>query len=116
MPFNRADYPENWLQVRHQVMGRAGGQCEFIYPSGNRCEARDWQPHPRTGSMVVLSCCHLDHDKSHADPERLAAFCQLHHNRHDADIHAADLDEYRRQQRTAKEAAQLEAGQQMFDL
>lgn len=88
---------------------RAGEQCEYIYPAtGNRCEARDWELHPVTGSRVVLSCCHLDHDPSHVDPERLAIYCQLHHNQHDA-------EERTRQrlaaQRAAEEAMLRAAGQ-----
>lgn len=117
MPINRKDYPPDWRRIRWQVVvERAQGQCEHIYPSGNRCEARDWHPHPVTGSMVVLACCHLDHDRTNNDMSNLAAFCQLHHNQHDADQHAETLDEYRRQQRAEAEKKQRDAGQMEMDL
>jgi hypothetical protein len=57
---------------------RAGGRCEAA-----GCGAVNGRPHPITGSRVVLTCAHLDHDHTHRDPARLAVLCQRCHLRHD---------------------------------
>ena len=70
-------YPKNWkeisLRIRHK---RAGNQCEF-------CKAHNHRPHPITGSKVVLTVAHLDHDPTNNDEENLKALCQKCHNQHD---------------------------------
>jgi 5-methylcytosine-specific restriction endonuclease McrA len=78
-PENRKRYPSHWPQLSHELrFGRAGGRCEW-------CGAVHGQPHPRTGSKVVLTVAHV-HDKrpEACDPANLAALCQDCHNRHDA--------------------------------
>ena len=76
----RKRYPKDWKArsrfVRHY---RARNCCEW-------CSAANGEPHPVTGSLVVLTVAHV-HDKN---PEaahllNLAALCQRCHNRHDAD-------------------------------
>lgn len=48
-----------------------------------RCLAVNGQPHPETGSRVVLTVAHLDHKlKDHTDAN-LAAFCQCCHLAYD---------------------------------
>ncbi len=75
---NARRYPSDWkLRSRFVREVRAGGVCEW-------CGAVNHQPHPVTGSMVVLTTAHV-HDKR---PEaaallNLAALCQRCHNRHD---------------------------------
>ncbi len=57
---------------------RAKNCCEW-------CGARNYQPHPITGSRVVLTAAHV-HDKrpEAASLLNLAALCQRCHLRHDA--------------------------------
>lgn len=82
MPCNYKDYPPNWKAIRAAILERAGHKCE-------QCGAANHQPHPVTGSRVVLTIAHLDHDPASADPERLRAWCQKCHNSYDAPTRAA---------------------------
>jgi hypothetical protein len=45
---------------------------------------------------VVLTVAHLDHDPAHNDDANLRAWCQLHHLRYDAALHARNAAETRR--------------------
>ena len=82
MPWNRADYPQDWNDLRAQVLERAGYRCEW-------CGAEQYKPNPKTGSRVVLTCAHLDHDTRSRDLGNLAALCQCCHLGYDAGMHAA---------------------------
>jgi 5-methylcytosine-specific restriction endonuclease McrA len=95
---DRSRYPDNWEEISDYVrFERAGGCCEW-------CGAEHGTPHPDTGSTVVLTTAHLDHDPSNPDPENLRALCQRCHLRYDAAEHARHAAETRRQ-------AMIEAGQ-----
>lgn len=78
-PEMKARYPKDWkrrsLFIRKY---RARWRCEW-------CGAKNGEPHPVTGSKVVLTCAHV-HDKrpEAASLLNLAALCQCCHNRHDA--------------------------------
>lgn len=77
MPCDYKDYPKNWRsEIRPAILERAGNRCEF-------CGAVNYEDHPDTGSRVVLTIAHLDHDLTHNDPANLRALCQRCHNRHD---------------------------------
>lgn len=96
-PERKALYPAGWHEISLNIRrDRAGWRCEWREPDGRRCEAVQAQPHPVTGSKVVLTTAHLDHDERHADPERLSALCQMHHNRLDAPHRARNAAETRR--------------------
>lgn len=76
-PDLRHRYPENWAQLSLRIRrGRAKSRCE-------ECGAKDRLPHPETGSLVVLGCCHLNHVPEDCRPSNLRALCQRCHNRHD---------------------------------
>lgn len=107
MPINRALYPLDWHFISHQIcVHRAGGQCEYVDHNGRRCEARDWEDHPVTGAVVLLSCAHLDHNPQNNDPSNLMALCQLHHNLIDGPARRQTALRHARQQEQA--AGQLE--------
>lgn len=86
MPIDYSKYPPNWPVIRMRIRVRAKERCEW-------CSARNGQPHPVTGSRVVLTVAHKDHDITHndgldADPNapllpepesNLAALCQRCH-------------------------------------
>lgn len=84
---NRARYPKDWPQISRRIrVERAGNRCEFR-EDGRRCEAINGEPHPITGSKVVLTVAHLDHTPEHCDDANLLGGCQRCHLRYDAEHH-----------------------------
>lgn len=87
----RDRYPPDWAEISAAIKwGRAGGRCECEGECGSgrhqgRCEAVHGQPSPYTGSPVVLTTGHRNHDPSDCDPANLAGWCQLCHNNYDRD-------------------------------
>ena len=71
-----------WREVQAMVRRRSGDRCEgsAAFPF---CRAANGEPHPRTGSIVVLTVAHLNHDPRDSDPANLAHWCQLCHNTYD---------------------------------
>jgi hypothetical protein len=87
-PENRKRYPQNWLtEIRPAILARAGHRCEGS-PRYPECRAVNGQPHPVTGSRVVLTVAHLDHTPEHCEQENLRAWCQRCHLTYDAPHHA----------------------------
>lgn len=78
-PENRARYPADWkLRSRFVRFYLARNRCEW-------CGVENYQPHPITGSRVVLTVAHVHDDRPEAASLlNLAALCQRCHNRHDA--------------------------------
>jgi 5-methylcytosine-specific restriction endonuclease McrA len=78
-PENRDRYPADWkLRSRFCRFIRAKGRCEW-------CGAINYEPHPLTGSKVVLTTAHVyDHRPEASSLLNLAALCQKCHNGHDA--------------------------------
>ena len=72
-------YPNDWkARSRFVRFYKARNHCEW-------CKAENGQPHPATGSKVVLTVTHVyDHRPEAASLLNLAALCQRCHNRHDA--------------------------------
>lgn len=72
-PENRKRYPPSWSEISQRIrFDRAQGRCECegecghdhaddpsIYDFDGRCEAVHGEPHPVTGSDVVLTVAHL---------------------------------------------------------
>jgi hypothetical protein len=94
MPFIRSRYPDDWEAISARIrFERAAGRCECEGECGaheGRCPAENGQPHPVTGSRVVLTVAHLDHDTEHNDDGNLRAYCQKCHLTYDAVYHAAN--------------------------
>lgn len=84
-PENRARYPADWKTVIvPAVRARSGGRCEGS-PAYPDCRAENGKPHPVTGSTVVLTVAHLEHDDLETrDISRLRDWCQRCHNTYDA--------------------------------
>jgi 5-methylcytosine-specific restriction endonuclease McrA len=75
-------YPSNWKEISEdRRFNVAGNRCEF-------CGAENYEPNPVTGSKVILTVAHLDHNPQNNTPENLRALCQLCHLRYDAKHHA----------------------------
>lgn len=98
MPFKRELYPANWRAISLAIRERAGWRCEF-------CGAAQGEPHPETGSRVVLTVAHLDHNPQNCAPDNLRALCQCCHLRYDAAEHARHAAETRRQRRLLNQLA-----------
>lgn len=88
LPENRKRYlggsptSKEWRELSERVrFERAGNKCE-------ECGAQNYEPHPVTGSKVVLTVAHLDHCPENNDLSNLMAMCQRCHNRYDAEHRA----------------------------
>lgn len=88
-PENRALYPADWPEIAYRRKTKAKWVCEGSprYPD---CRARHGEPHPVTGSKVVLTTAHLDHDPANVADDNLRAWCQRCHLTYDAQHHAAN--------------------------
>jgi hypothetical protein len=88
-------YPRDWkVRSRFVRQYRAKNRCEW-------CGAKNGEPHPVTGSRVVLTVAHVyDERPEAADLLNLAALCQRCHLRHDAPARA-------RRRRERREAGQM---------
>jgi hypothetical protein len=63
---------------------------------GERCGAEHGYPHPVTGSKVVLTVAHLDHDPTNCGDDNLRAMCQRCHLAYDHEHHARSRHTNRR--------------------
>jgi len=86
---NKARYPANWKAISLAIRQCANNRCE-------ECGAENAQPHPITGSRVVLTVAHLDHTPENCDPSNLAAWCQRCHNAYDKPHRALNAARTRR--------------------
>ena len=122
MPMDRSRYHRDWASISRQIREQANNQCEFCgVPNGERVRRdRRGQWHTEASIMarpvarrdegfgewkpsvtVVLTVAHLCHDTTCYDPTHLRALCQSCHLRYDAQHHARNAAETRRQQRMA---------------
>lgn len=86
-PENKARYPKDWKAISRRIrFDRADNRCED-------CGAENYQPHPITGSKVVLTVAHLDHTPENCADENLKALCQRCHNRLDAPMRRRGVQE-----------------------
>lgn len=82
MPINYKEYHPKWSLISRLIrFRRANNQCEW-------CGAKNYEPHPVTGSKVILTVAHIDHDKTNNRFYNLAALCQRCHLSHDIKQHA----------------------------
>ena len=63
---------------------------------GWRCKAVNGQPHPVTGSRVVLTVAHLDHTPENNADDNLRAMCQRCHLAYDREEHQRSREETRK--------------------
>jgi hypothetical protein len=82
MPINYSEYHPKWSLISRLIrFHRAKNHCEW-------CKAENYQPHPITGSKVILTVAHINHDKTINRFWNLAALCQRCHLYHDRHQHA----------------------------
>lgn len=88
-PENRDRYPRDWPAISRRIREREDNRCKW-------CGAENHQPHPVTGSLVVLTVAHLDNTPENCDDDNLAALCQRCHLNYDRPIHVANAARTRR--------------------
>ena len=84
---NKSAYPPDWKEISLAIRNRANWKCEGT-PQFPDCQAVHGQPHPETGSRVVLTVSHTNHVPSDCRPENLRALCQRCHLSWDREHHA----------------------------
>jgi|ERR1700685_388687 len=94
-PENRERYPKDWPAISKRIRERAGWRCEGS-PAYPDCRAANSEPHPATGSKVVLTVGHLDHTPENAADDNLRAWCQRCHLTYDAKHHRLTAERTRR--------------------
>ncbi len=102
-PEERGRYPQNWKDISAAIRARAGNKCEW-------CGAPNGEPNPITGSKVVLTCAHLDHQPENNDFSNLASLCQRCHLRYDARHHAVNAKRTRDMKKGQLSLPLMEAG------
>ncbi len=80
MPIDYSEYPVDWHEISQRIRERDGNRCKW-------CLAENYQPHPVTGSKVILTTAHLNHIKEDVSDENLASLCQKCHLGHDLEMH-----------------------------
>ena len=128
---NRDRYPKDWKAISKRIReDRAQGRCEctgecglthFMLEDGAqvdlpqslsvwsgpfRCTATNGQPHPVTKSPVILTVAHKDHRPENCDEANIAAWCQRCHNRYDAPMRRAGIQERARAKKAADDLFQ----------
>lgn len=88
-------HSKEWREIRERILKRANDKCEGT-PKFPQCRAENRKPHPETGSRVVLTIAHMDHEPAHCDDDNLKALCQRCHLTYDAEHHAANAAATRR--------------------
>ena len=106
MPIDYKNYPENWKEISNDIrFNRAGSACECLGECGSHkdpwCGGFHGHNHHITGSKVVLTVAHLDHDTKNNDYSNLKAMCQRCHLNYDKDHHARNAAKTRRKKRIA---------------
>lgn len=77
-----------WLAIRECIRTRANDACEGS-PAFPDCRAQNGATHPETGSLVVCTVAHVNHDVTQNDDGNLRFWCQRCHLTFDAKYHAA---------------------------
>ena len=86
-PENKDRYPADWKHIVERIRERSRDACEGS-PAYPDCRAKNGEPHPVTGSIVVLTTAHLDHTPENCDPKNLRHWCQRCHLTYDAKHHS----------------------------
>jgi hypothetical protein len=94
-PENKARYPKDWYAISMAARERAGWRCEGS-PAFPDCRAANGEPHPVTGSKVVLTVGHMDHQPENCDRANLKAWCQRCHLKYDSAHHRINAEKTRR--------------------
>ena len=87
MPIDYNEYHPKWTLIVRLIKKRTiqnnGKDCCEGSPAYPDCRAENYQPHPFTGSKVILTTAHLDHNKNNNRFNNLKRLCQRCHLKHD---------------------------------
>jgi hypothetical protein len=113
-PENKNRYPKDWKKISHRIrFVRAQGRCECEGECGRghygRCPNLHGEPAYGTGSIVVLTVAHLEHQPEKCEDGDLKAMCQGCHLHYDKEHHAQS-------RLRTREKELLAAGQQFLPL
>jgi hypothetical protein len=93
----RALYGRDWKSVSRRIRERDLQRCACKGECGRGhdgiCGARNGEPHPVTGSKVVLTVAHRDikpGEPGHDDPSNLTSMCAACHLLYDMPEHRAN--------------------------
>lgn len=86
MPIDYSEYHPKWSLIVRLIRKRSGNKCEGS-PKYPDCRAENYKPHPQTGSKVVLTTAHMDHNKDNNKFSNLKHLCQRCHLMHDLPQH-----------------------------
>lgn len=75
-------YGAEWRAISLRRRVAANWRCEGS-PAYPDCRAAQSLPHPVTGSLVVLTVGHRDHDPRNNEDANLSVWCQRCHNAYD---------------------------------
>ena len=92
----RARYPADWRAISLAVREAAEWTCQGAPGIYDDCRSVHGHPHPVTGSRVVLTVAHLNHQPEDCSPGNLRALCQRCHLAYDAGHHQATARASRR--------------------
>ena len=127
-PEMKDKYPKDWKAIRAEILERAGNECEWIQPNGERCRVPNhafiqwWKlggyrvltPGECDAAsvdgekvvMIVLTIAHVDQNPENngtpGNRPNLMALCQRHHNRLDAPHRALGIKK-RRQEKSGQQ-------------
>ncbi|MCK5633257.1 hypothetical protein KAH94_05875 [bacterium] len=101
---NKKLYSDSWPEIRLAVGERSGNRCEGS-PEYPDCRVKNGDLHSVTGSKVVLTVAHLDHDPTNNDDfeetmeilslkkSNFRHWCQRCHNTYDAPMRRRGINE-----------------------
>lgn len=115
-PENRALYPKNWKETSLRIRARAGNRCEGAPGIYEDCRAENGKPHPVTGSRVILTVAHLNHDPRDCADANLKALCQRCHLTYDAKHHAKNAQATMRARKAAGDLFDMSMKSQNVDI
>ena len=88
MGIDYSKYPPDWKEIRARILERADNRCEGS-PAYPDCRVKNYSESTITGSKIVLTIAHLDHDSDNwnVKDDRLRAWCQRCHLKYDLPMH-----------------------------
>jgi len=86
MAIDYKEYHPKRTLIRRLILKRARNRCEGS-PKFPKCRVENYSIHTDTGSKVMLTIAHLDHDIANNSFENLKALCQRCHLGHDLGHH-----------------------------
>jgi 5-methylcytosine-specific restriction endonuclease McrA len=88
-------YPSYWKQL--------SAYLRTLKPYCEVCGARDREPHPVTGKLVIIAVAHLDHNPRNCAINNLKTMCARCHLKYDREQHIknARITRWKRRQKIA---------------